>query len=191
MPRNKISKQYDLISEKYDDLFIDESSIIENKEVYKKIKEYTKGTILDIGCGTGLFLDMLGKKTKVKYTGIDPSPKMLSKLIIKYPMYLNNLINASYEEIKLGKYDIVISLFGSVSYIKKKKLKSILENVADGGKYFLMFYKEGYTPKTYRKTNIYVEHEINYINDLKKIYKNVYYFNNYIIATNIDGNKNI
>lgn len=44
---------------------------------YLKDKKYKK--LLDIGCGTGLLIDLLSKEHKAEFTGLDLSPKMLEE----------------------------------------------------------------------------------------------------------------
>lgn len=44
---------------------------------YLKNKKYNK--LLDIGCGTGLLIDMLSKKCNAEFVGLDLSPKMLKE----------------------------------------------------------------------------------------------------------------
>lgn len=44
---------------------------------YLKDKEYQN--FLDIGCGTGYLIDILSKKNKATYTGLDLSPKMIDE----------------------------------------------------------------------------------------------------------------
>ena len=50
--------QYDAIAESYDSLFKDEVSIEENNKIASMLFD-VPGIILDVGCGTGLFLDIL------------------------------------------------------------------------------------------------------------------------------------
>lgn len=70
--------QYDAIAESYDSLFKDEVSIEENNKIALMLFD-VPGIILDVGCGTGLFLDIL-KVSPDEYFGIDPSNKMLEVL---------------------------------------------------------------------------------------------------------------
>lgn len=54
--------QYDDIASKYDTLFRDETSLVENHEVGEMLPPLN-GSILDIGCGTGLLAEI---------TNVDP-----------------------------------------------------------------------------------------------------------------------
>jgi len=53
-------------------------------ELVGSLGTFTNRRILDIGCGTGLALD-LGITEQVRYVGIDPSQAMLNQLVLKYP----------------------------------------------------------------------------------------------------------
>lgn len=62
--------QYDKIASKYDTLFRDEMSLVENREVGQMLPPLS-GSILDIGCGTGLLTEIAEIDPK-EYLGIDP-----------------------------------------------------------------------------------------------------------------------
>ncbi len=49
--------QYDDIASKYDTLFRDETSLVENREVGEMLPPLS-GSILDVGCGTGLLTEI-------------------------------------------------------------------------------------------------------------------------------------
>lgn len=84
--------QYDDIAVKYDDLFRDESSLVENREVGAMLPPL-KGSILDIGCGTGLLTEIYNVSPN-DYLGIDPSKGMLSQFKAKHPEFTDRLINS-------------------------------------------------------------------------------------------------
>ena len=67
--------QYDKIASKYDTLFRDETSLVENREVGQMLPPLN-GSILDIGCGTGLLTE-IAEIDPQEYLGIDPSKGML------------------------------------------------------------------------------------------------------------------
>ena len=50
--------QYDAVAESYDSLFKDKASIEENRKIASMLFEVS-GIFLDVGCGTGLLLDIL------------------------------------------------------------------------------------------------------------------------------------
>lgn len=164
---------YDLIAEEYDDLFDEITDIYEDLSVIDLIDP--KGSILDVGCGTGLFLNYVNP---VKYTGIDISQKMLDILINKYPRHSENVINTTVKDFyPLEKYDTIIGLYGVGSYLSREEIIKIKSMLSEGGKMFLMFFDEGYYPVTYSKTGIEVEHNKSFaLNKMKR-------FNNFRIWT--------
>lgn len=173
--------QYDKIAEQYDSLFIDKESLEENKEVANLLKVY-KGSVYEIGCGTGLFLELCSIEPQ-NYLGIDPSEGMLKQLELKHPQFIERTRQTTFEEDNdmYRGYDNIISLFGSISYVDKESLRKIGESGKD---YFLMFYKNGYRPVTYEKTNVDFVHNETDIFFLKKVLPlaTLIEFNNYLIV---------
>jgi len=137
---------YNKIANVYDSLFKEDEYIQENKEVIDMIQ--ATGHVLDIGCGTGLFLDYTDWPD---YTGIDISHNMIQVLKDKHPHA--EAYTCSYRDFcSFGKVDTIIALYGVASYLSPEELKDIERSDAD--RIFLMAYKEGYFPKTYQMTNI-------------------------------------
>lgn len=159
--------EYDKIANQYDGLFINDENIIENRQIIEMINP--GDNVLDVGCGTGLFLDYY---EPIEYTGIDISANMLSVLKMKHPN--RKVINVSFEDFYGNGYDTVIALFGAASYIKPQYLNRVKYLLNKGGKLFFMFYKPDYFPETYKKMGINVKrYPVNQMN-LKE-------FNNYLI----------
>jgi len=151
---NNSKSQYDEIAECYDTLFTDESSIAENAEVGEMLLPLS-GSVLDIGCGTGLLTEIVDINPD-KYCGVDPSAKMLGKFKMKHPTY-TNLVCAPYDGycVDCNKFDNIIALFGSASYLENKALIKLA--ITDKRK-FLMFYKDSYHPVTYEMCGVEFEH---------------------------------
>ena len=144
---------YDEIADQYVKLFHDEESIAEDKELFKMLD--IRGKILDIGCGSGLFLDYFQPED---YTGIDPSGNMLSFLKEKHPDYQDKVIQCRFEDFYGDGYDTIVALYGSASYISPEVIDRIKDCLAPGGNAYLMFYKDGYDPVTYQKTGHEIGH---------------------------------
>ncbi|MDE0572167.1 zinc-ribbon domain-containing protein [Demequina sp. B12] len=77
---------------------------------------------LDIGCGTGLPLD-LGLADPARYVGIDPSTAMLNELVWKHKHLagVHPMTYAEAEERRVlcgTKFDTVLALGGSASYLR-------------------------------------------------------------------------
>jgi len=145
----KYENRYDLFAEKYDDLFDSE----ENAELLKLLNLKEDESVLDIGCGTGLILDLLNIKD---YVGVDASNKMTKIAQKKHPA--KEIINVPFSDFyKNRKFDCVIALFGAGSYLTDEEESKINDYVKPGGRTFIMYYKPEYYPKTYIKTGINLE----------------------------------
>lgn len=115
--------QYDAIAEDYDSLFKDKASIEENSKIASMLFD-VPGIILDVGCGTGLFLDIL-KVSSDEYFGIDPSNKMLEFFRKKHPGYHNLCIPFEMLNLKFVVFNTIVALFGSASYIEIEALTDV------------------------------------------------------------------
>tara|TARA_R100001443_G_scaffold114214_1_gene129867 strand:+ start:100 stop:894 length:795 start_codon:yes stop_codon:yes gene_type:complete len=173
--RKKVTHQsYDLIAPVYDKMYKKEKFLNENNAVIERIA-YEGGSVLDIGCGTGLLVDYIKPSS---YLGIDPSLGMLARFKKRHGDKKYKTIPIRYEDWKsTRKFDYIVSLFGSPSYIPHKNLINLKDRLKKGGKMFLMFYKPKYVPYTYKKSDIYIPH-FNY----KKIPNCVeFHYNEYVI----------
>lgn len=146
--------EYDAIADQYQGLFLDDESEKENREVISKID--IQGSVLDIGCGSGLLLDY-ADIFPLDYTGIDPSFKMLEYFKKKHPNHFT--INCAFEDFQPEiKFGTIISLFGSPSYITPGAISRVRSMLAKDGTAFLMFYNNNYTPVTYLQTGLCIKH---------------------------------
>jgi len=146
--RIKYDTDYDKIAVSYDTLFTDEASLFEDAEVIELCKP--TGKVLDIGCGTGLLLDHVQTEN---YTGIDMSKGMLEVLKKKHPDA--NVINTTLEDFyPVEKFDTIVSLYGTPSYIPYKESMRMLKMLSPKGKIFLMYYDNDYFPVTHKALGI-------------------------------------
>lgn len=152
----EIKQAYDPIAIDYDDIHANAKAEDENNTILSSFTG-NQGSVLDIGCGTGLFYKHLKFD---KYTGIDPSSLMLNAFHMKHhPSPDLHLINTRFEEFYQDKkYDLIISMFGAASYLDPRAILRINDMLNDGGKYFLMFYSDDYMPVTYEKSGVSVPH---------------------------------
>jgi len=103
---------------------------------------------LDVGCGTGLLLDMKVTSPDL-YTGLDPSQGMLNALVLKHPK-VTHLVPARLEDAVSAKrfvpkqFELVASLFGSPSYIEPVAIEALPSLTSD--LLLLMHYRAGYWP---------------------------------------------
>jgi ubiquinone/menaquinone biosynthesis C-methylase UbiE len=101
--KNKIQKEYDLKSGSYDELYSEEQ-ISKYRSVRKWFELNSQTKILDIGCGTGLFIEKIEEKVEL-IIGIDLSIRMLQKAKLKLCNKFNtHLINSDMEFLPLKKY---------------------------------------------------------------------------------------
>jgi ubiquinone/menaquinone biosynthesis C-methylase UbiE len=93
---------YDEISEGYEELHKEEQ-LKKVSIIISKLKPKPENTLLDVGCGTGLYLDMF----KCQVTGADPARKLLAKYKGKHKVVL-----AIAEELPFpdNSFDIVTSI---------------------------------------------------------------------------------
>lgn len=173
--------QYDKIAEEYDSLFLDKASIEENTEVGAMLQPL-RGSVFDVGCGTGLLVEIV-KIAPNDYFGVDPSKCMLERFVSKHKEYKDRLEWKYFEECKgeFEKYDNVISIFGSISYVGNEALREL-----NGSKcrLFLMFYKPTYHPVTYEKTGEEFSHYIRTEEELQLIFpqSRITPYHNYLIV---------
>ena len=153
---------YDDIAAQYDTLWSGPSAEAEEAELFKKLE--IRGHVLDIGCGTGMFLRHAFEFES--YTGLDPSMKMIriceSELRKNQQQSnrscIDELYNCKFENYYPGRrFDTIVALFGTASYIHPETLERVQDYLNPGGKAYLMFYKKGYQPQTHIKTGVHVE----------------------------------
>lgn len=134
-------KHYDGMAAHYDSFYADDAHRAEDEAVTGALMPYLTRSVLDVGCGTGLLLDYAAD-AMTDYLGIDPSIGMLTEMLHKHPDA--RVTQARFEDFVVPpQVDLVVSLFGTASYISPERY----EDLRDCGKdYFVMFYKPGYAP---------------------------------------------
>ena len=174
--------RYDEIAGVYDTFFCDKESLEENDNVSKMLSN-VKGKVYDIGCGTGLLTELIDISPN-DYYGIDPSYAMLDKFMEKHDSYRHRVIQGVFEDdaVDLNRFDWVISLFGSISYVEPTSLTKIARS---NSHYFLMFYKPNYFPVTYTLAGVDFMHYKYDVEELEDMFNGarVNEFNNYIIVS--------
>lgn len=145
---------YDTIAVQYDRMWKSASDLEEDAAVRRLITGHFGAyapTTLDVGCGTGLLLDM-GVTSPALYTGIDPSQGMLNELVKKHNK-VATVIPATAEEVLLEglgaddllpTYDLVVSLFASASYTGPAVWEAM--RARSNSLVMYMTYEEGYLP---------------------------------------------
>jgi ubiquinone/menaquinone biosynthesis C-methylase UbiE len=136
-------KAYDRLAEQYDANYKDNLSLAENIVVFNELKEAIKPTdkIIDLGCGTGLFLEYVKHPPK-NYLGIDLSPKMIARAEEKFPEYTFTLGNIEYcEELKNSYYDVALCLFGTPGYSEPTSTAKTISRITDRGSLIYLIYQ--------------------------------------------------
>ena len=134
---------YDSIAKKYDTNYSDPMSVAENIVLAEILGQHIKGTILDVGCGTGLLHELCGKKIGAKnITGIDISPEMINIARSKFPTA--RFLVGSLDKLPFADatFDTVVSLFGPISYAldPQAAIQELLRVTRPGGTIFVMPY---------------------------------------------------
>lgn len=137
---------YDKIAETYDSLYADVACQEEERAVFDHISDMP-GSLLDIGCGTGVVFEWCHPE---RYVGIDPSAHMLAQVRAKYgERSSEELIRCALHEFHTDeKFDHVLALFGVGSYLTEEQVRRIPTFCKPGGRYVFMWYRPSYTPKT-------------------------------------------
>ena len=133
---------YDRIAAEYDRIYDTPEAHAEDAQL-AEILAPLEGTVLDVGCGTGLLNDLF---PKADITGIDPSPGMLYQLLSKHPEAKVACTRLADFETK-RRYDHVICLYGVVNYFTQAEIKRIPELCKPGGRWVIVAYAGGYMPK--------------------------------------------
>jgi SAM-dependent methyltransferase len=155
--KNAAHSPYDAIADRYDELFSDPQGLAEEARVLDLIgmgdePRYTQADTLDIGCGTGLLLDYYGHMPG--YLGVDPSQNMIDKAVQKHG-HRDQFVCSTFEDFQTERrFDLIVALFGAASYVDPAALERVPGMLKPGGRSFLMFYANSYTPVTYLKTGM-------------------------------------
>mgnify|MGYP003136514499 CR=1 FL=1 len=144
----KVEDTYDRIAAYYDADYGTQIARAEESALRRLLAPYVDGRLVDdLGCGTGLLLDMFGEienRIIFDYTGIDISLNMLDRAKRKHPGADFRHGNAWSIAPEVRACNSVISLFGSPSY---SGLGEVIEGVKHrlryGGGFFLMPYASG------------------------------------------------
>lgn len=128
----------------------------ENTTVQKLIIQHFRSTaprVLDVGCGTGLLLDMKITHPEL-FVGVDPSQAMLNELIRKFPR-VKSVVPDRGEDVldayRDNQFELVTSLFGSPSYMPGWSMQKMADKASRLA--IFMHYKEGYFPDYYDRTS--------------------------------------
>ena len=144
---------YDKVSGDYDSIYTSEACMAEDSQVAEELVNALRavpagGTVLDLGCGTGKFLELLPDAGGLSYLGVDPSRGMLDLAASRYPDQAFACMDSD-EAVaaRLFFADAVVALFGSASYFSIESLRKIAQ--LRPPVVFLMTMDPGYLPPYY------------------------------------------
>lgn len=147
---NRISPEefYDGFATDYDDTvngsIVDAQNIKEAVKVFHKYNRDTSGSVLDLGCGTGLLKDQL--HGNFDYTGIDVSNNMLDCASKRSYKIIHKSVEDALPEIPDSSYDFVFALsslqfikdiYSCLTHIKRVARRSIILSIDDLTENFL------------------------------------------------------
>lgn len=151
-----VGEMYDIIAGKYNGLFRDPIAIEENIDIFNRL-DFAGESVLDIGCGTGIFFDYC---QPTNYVGIDPSSNMLAQFQLAYPETpTTSRICNRFEDVMFDRqFDLIVALFGAASYIEPEAWSKVPDLLTPNGRIFAMFYQDDYFPVTYEKAGVVIPH---------------------------------
>ena len=112
----KPQQAYSKIAKNYDKIYSSYKCEIENEYIRTILKKnkINDGYVLDLGCGTGNFLDWFPESI-FTFKGIDISKEMINVARYKYPEASFKVGDMADKNIYEKEMDSIISLFGSFS----------------------------------------------------------------------------
>jgi 2-polyprenyl-3-methyl-5-hydroxy-6-metoxy-1,4-benzoquinol methylase len=90
--------------------------------------QFSRISVLDIGCGSGFYTKIIRDKGCINYTGIDITDVLFNGLQKRYPRYKFQQIDITKKELK-GFYDLIIMIDVSQHITTEKKFKFAMQNV--------------------------------------------------------------
>ena len=108
-----------------------------DQQFWRPGKVSSEHSVLELGCGTGLFLAYLNAKKIKKFNGIDSDPNILKYLtnIISERVIIGDLWKAVQNSEEIYDRIVMFDVFEHFSYFQGAELLELLKkNLADGGK---------------------------------------------------------
>lgn len=109
------------------------------------------GHVLEVGCGTG---ETLAHLPLASYVGIDPSAAMVRRFQDRWgrddaPAVVTTTLRAFVAPEDTARYDAIVALFGTGSYLSDDELDRIPLLLRPGGRALVMFYAPDFAPSVY------------------------------------------
>jgi ubiquinone/menaquinone biosynthesis C-methylase UbiE len=145
--------EYQQMPEYFDAHNVSEETEAKNALIEKLLKEQRVNTVLDMTCGTGSQVFYLAERG-YEVVGSDFSPALIKIARNKADKIGKNItfIDGDVRELRVGKFDAVITIFNAIGHLIKedfeKALQNIHANLKDGGVYiFDIFNLQAITEK--------------------------------------------
>lgn len=128
---------YDKLAPLYDQTYSDPISDAENHAVADVLRENVGRKILDVGCGTGILLDLVDVED---YVGFDISQGMVARAKSKHPdrnFFVGDMHDLTFSD---NSFDTIVCLFGTFSYslAPEQLFGELLRVLEPGGKMIIM-----------------------------------------------------
>lgn len=132
--------EYQQMPGNFDAHNVSEQTDAKNAVVERLLKEQKVKTVLDMTCGTGSQVFYLAERG-YEVIGSDFSPALLEQARSKAKKMNRDIafVDGDMRDVKIGKFDAVITMFNAIGHVTKvdfeKTLKNIHANLRDGGVY--------------------------------------------------------
>ena len=141
-PLAAVRAAYDRLACTWDGLFTRRRDVAENAYVLRRLRASgaLRGRVLDVGCGTGLLLDLTAL-SPAQYVGVDVAPAMVARAREKYPGHTFVVGDAQALPLPAGDVDAVVSLFCATSYTDLgRAMREYRRVMRPGAALFLILY---------------------------------------------------
>jgi 2-polyprenyl-3-methyl-5-hydroxy-6-metoxy-1,4-benzoquinol methylase len=113
--------------------------------------DFSRISVLDIGCGSGFYTKILWDKGCVDYTGIDITDVLFNGLKERFPHYRFKQLDITKKQLQ-DLYDLIIMIDVSQHITYEKKFKFAMQNVKEHLKRSGLFIVTSWLNKTAKKS---------------------------------------
>lgn len=122
--------EYQQMPEYFDAHNVSEDTKAKNAFIEKLLKEQRIKTVLDMTCGTGSQVFYLAERG-YDVVGSDFSPALIEIARVKAEKLGKNItfIDGDVRELRVGKFDAVITIFNAIGHLTKEDFEKALQNI--------------------------------------------------------------
>ena len=136
--RKPYETPYDEFALVYDEAYSEPVNRRQDAEVRDCLGDLTGLSVLDIGCGTGLLLDLAPVAPEL-YRGIDPSEGMLREFAAKHPAHRQGVLCCSFQDyFPRERSDVLVALYGVGGLLSEADLRKAMCLLKPGGSWYIM-----------------------------------------------------